>query len=233
MPSCSSARVAVHLGDDERDVRLEPERRRTCRRRPRRPSAHAGRARGSPTCRPRRSRRRSRRRERLGRRLLDDAAPSKLLSRPSARTRSSETSSKPRSASRSSMHAADRAGRADDARPLGMLPLRLGRVELEGAVQRRDRASRRRRGARWQAILIGDVVTTSGSIPCSASVANALAATPGWLFIPAPITLTLPRSSRALHVDAEPVEHLRGCVAVLGRRREDDLAARSGRSCRR
>src|SRR5439155_26636380 len=45
---------------------------------------------------------------------------------------------------------------------------------------------------------MGEVETTAGVIPDASSVANVLAATPGWLFIPAPITETLPRSSRAL-----------------------------------
>ena len=43
--------------------------------------------------------------------------------------------------------------------------------------------------------MIGDVFTIRGSIPCVARVENVRAATPGWLFIPAPIRLTFPRSS--------------------------------------
>jgi hypothetical protein len=47
--------------------------------------------------------------------------------------------------------------------------------------------------------LIGDVTTTWTGMPSASSVANVLAAIPGWLFIPAPIRLTFPRSSRADH----------------------------------
>ena len=56
----------------------------------------------------------------------------------------------------------------------------------------------------WQAILIGEVETIGASIPAASSVANVLAATPGWLFIPAPTRLTLPRSSRALQETPRP-----------------------------
>src|SRR5262249_24602438 len=51
----------------------------------------------------------------------------------------------------------------------------------------------------WQAILIGGVEMTAGATPIPPSVANACAAIPGWLFIPAPTRLTLPRSSRIDH----------------------------------
>src|SRR6266545_975363 len=37
-------------------------------------------------------------------------------------------------------------------------------------------------------------------MPAASSVANVFAATPGWLFIPAPTSDTFPRSSRAVHV---------------------------------
>ena len=46
---------------------------------------------------------------------------------------------------------------------------------------------------------IGEVFTIWGSTPMSASVENVLPAIPGWLLIPAPTRLTLPRSSRDDH----------------------------------
>ena len=52
----------------------------------------------------------------------------------------------------------------------------------------------------WQAILIGEVETSDASMPACSSVANVFAATPGWLFIPAPTRLTLPRSSRKVQL---------------------------------
>ncbi len=48
------------------------------------------------------------------------------------------------------------------------------------------------------------MLTISGWIPSSSSVANILAATPGWLRMPAPITLTWPRSSRVDHSTPRP-----------------------------
>jgi hypothetical protein len=52
--------------------------------------------------------------------------------------------------------------------------------------------------------LIGEVLTIGASIPACSRVAKVFAATPGWLFIPAPTRLTFPRSSRALHSTPRP-----------------------------
>ena len=56
----------------------------------------------------------------------------------------------------------------------------------------------------WQAILIGEVETIAASIPAPSSVAKVFAATPGWLFMPAPTRLTLPRSSREVQETPRP-----------------------------
>ena len=71
--------------------------------------------------------------------------------------------------------------------------------------------------------MIGEVETISVLMPSSSSVANAFAATPGWLRIPAPMMLTCPRSSRLDHSHAQPVEHRVGLAAVG--RGEHDLVA--------
>ena len=61
------------------------------------------------------------------------------------------------------------------------------------------------------------------SIPACSSVAKVFAATPGWLFMPAPTRLTLPRSSRDDQATPSP-SSVACCVgAVLDGRREDDL----------
>ena len=78
----------------------------------------------------------------------------------------------------------------------------------------------------WHAILIGEVETIDASIPASSSVANVFAATPGWLFMPAPTRLTLPRSSREVQLDAERIERAGGVGAILDRGGEDDLGVR-------
>ena len=155
-------------------------------------------------------------------------------SRPSAPRRTARTSSKPRSASSSS----------DDARrPRRSRRRRRSALRHAGAppparrARRPGAAPRRPCSTSSRAHVAGDLDRRGGDDlgldPGSASVANVFAATPGWLFMPAPITLTLPRSSRALHCDAEPVEHLawrrRGRLRAPRRR----SPGRSGRSCRR
>ena len=117
------------------------------------------------------------------------------------------------------MTVADRAGRADDA---DARSLRLIELQLERVVQRGHRA-RDVFGATWHAILIGDVEMTFDSTPISSSVANVFAAMPGWLFIPAPTRLTLPRSSRIDHSTPSDREQLLAGLAILERRAEDDL----------
>src|SRR4051794_2046560 len=137
---------------------------------------------------------------------------------------SSETSWKPRSSRRSIM-TPPTAPVAPTTATLGMLPLRFGRVELEGGVQRGDRRldlvaaqvagdldRRRRHDLRLDPVigegrerLGGDARVALHAGSDHADLAEIVARAP---------------------VDAETVEHLRGCVAVLGRRREDDLRAR-------
>src|SRR5579875_2844667 len=93
-------------------------------------------------------------------------------------------------------HGPHGAGRADDADP-GLLrahPAPSSKASCSAATARGTSSLRT-----WQAILIGEVETTSASTPIAASVAKARAATPGWLFMPAPTRLTLPRSSRIDH----------------------------------
>ena len=77
---------AVHLRHDERDARLEPVRRRTCRSRSRRRGRRAARARGWRRCRPRRDRGRGRRR-RAPRASPPRRSSRRARCRPSVRTR--------------------------------------------------------------------------------------------------------------------------------------------------
>ena len=96
----------------------------------------------------------------------------------------------------------DGAGGADDGDavwlsrrllPEGMLGLDVVLAELEGLVQRPHRV--RSWSARTtQEILIGEVEIISMLMPRSPSVANTLAATPGWERIPAPTIDTFPIS---------------------------------------
>ena len=92
-------------------------------------------------------------------------------------------------------------------------------------MQRPHRAVDVVRCGTWQAILIGDVLTIEASIPACSSVANVFAATPGWLFIPAPTRLTFPRSSRALQSTPSPSSALEASRAVLDRGGEHDLVS--------
>jgi len=51
-------------------------------------------------------------------------------------------------------------------------------------------------------------------IPAESSVANVFAATPGWLFIPAPTRLTFPRSSREVYSTPSAARVASAFVAV-------------------
>ena len=64
-------------------------------------------------------------------------------------------------------------------------------AELEGGVQRAHRVPTSSSRMTHE-ILIGEVEIISMFTPASPSTVNAFAATPGWLFIPAPTSETLP-----------------------------------------
>src|SRR5206468_10008463 len=98
-------------------------------------------------------------------------------------------------------HGADGAGRPDDAdaRVLGVHATPSSNASCSAATACGTSSVRT-----WQAILIGEVEMTSGWTPIPPSVAKACAAMPGWLFMPAPTRLTLPRSSRIDHSTSRP-----------------------------
>ena len=165
--------------------------------------------------------------ERLRRRLLDRAAVQLRAGR--ARRREQAHVVVAALGEDAAQHAAHRAGGADDGDAASLRhSLRSNSNASWSAATARSTSA----AAMWHEILIGDVVTTSGWTPSPSSVANAVAATPGWLFIPAPTTETLPRSSRDDH----------GRRARRARRRPRDgrpaaprrrSRGRSGGSCRR
>ncbi len=110
-----------------------------------------------------------------------------------------------------------RTRRAAGARcPSGPPADRVG-AELEGLVQRLDRVGTSSAEI-TQEILIGEVEIISMLILCSPSVSNTLAATPGWLRMPAPTIETLPiRSSLRIPAETSPSAAI-VCSARRGRR---------------
>src|SRR4029078_6146241 len=105
-------------------------------------------------------------------------------------------------------HRADLAGGADDSEAVSVLPGRhaanspkgcSGRMvpspESSNAVCRALTASGTRSPGTTQEMRIGEVEIISMLMPLSPRVVNTLAATPGWVFIPAPTIDTLPIDS--------------------------------------
>ena len=179
------------------------------------PAPRAARARATRTCRTRRGRGRAPASERLGRRLLDDEAAVEL---PSGRARRREGAHVlvAALAQQPQRHRADGAGGADDGDARRHRAL-LGE-EPERLVQRGDGLSTSL--ARDDAgDLMDDVEMISMLMPASASASNMSAATPGWLFMPAPMRRDLPdvgsRSPRAPISSRSPSRSAR-CVILFG-----------------
>src|SRR4051812_14299225 len=145
-------------------------------------------------------------------------------SRPAERTDASRwTSSKPRSSSRSTI-TPPTAPVAPTTATLGMLPLRLRGVELERPVQRRHRAL-----DLVGAQVAGDLDRRGGDDlgldPVVRQRLEGLRRNAGMAFHARADHAHLAEVVAGAPLDAEPVEHLGGGVAVLGRRGEDDLGA--------
>ena len=195
MPVVLESALPVHLGDDERHAVLEPESRGLVdaeRARGRRGAGTSSRLVSAPTEKKQTSR--SPAPSATGRRLLDLEVADPPARRAPGRERADVLVPAPEE--QLERDSADRAAGPDDAdrgargqsRACSPSASELERV-VQGAHRALDRvpmdvaADPDRRGR-----------DDHRSIPCSSSVANAVAATPGWLFIPAPTTLTCPSS---------------------------------------
>ena len=145
--------------------------------------------------------------------------------RPGSRARPGSTA--PRGRRRRWRRPRRRAGSGMRRPALGQLQL-----DLERVVQRRAPPRPPCSRAITHDTLIGEVAIMRTLMPWSASVWNMRAATPGWLFMPAPIRLTLPavvvHPPVQAEIAAEPLDGVGHQRQVVARDRERDVGVAVG-----